>query len=132
MAGFAALLFCFAGGALLAIAMARHQRHSLGRNLDTRARQALRIGGATCWLLALALSIAHWGVAIGITVWMCCLPLLNVPVAIVITYAPRRLVTGIVIASGTAALLTLHALIVGPLNDPFPFAQPASPVSAPR
>lgn len=70
IANLAVLCFGLAGFVALALAMERHARLVLRRELAARARLVLRAAGALSLVLALAIGVGAWRYDVGLVAWL--------------------------------------------------------------
>jgi len=82
--------FAWAGMAALSLAMDRHHAQATGRSEPTRMRRTgLRTAGAFMLIASLGSSVLTYGWGVGTAAWCGWLTAGALPVALLLTYAPR-------------------------------------------
>lgn len=64
------ILLAFSGFVMLALAMKRHQRAMIGRQLSDRERRVARTGGSVVIIASLSLAMVALGFAYGAIAWL--------------------------------------------------------------
>src|SRR5690606_38697707 len=102
-----AFALTFSGFTALSLAMNRHARDVLRRELPIRQRRALRIAGFAILGISLWLAAQATGWSVGTVEWFGMLSVSAVALALALTYAPRIAPAA---ALGLPALAALAAL----------------------
>jgi len=105
----AALMLVYAGWMALCLAMTRHQRPLLQRELGRRASALLRAGGASLLLLGLAAALCAQGWQIGPVAWVACLAVSGIALVLTLPYRPRACLRFAGLALALAPLLAAWA-----------------------
>jgi Protein of unknown function (DUF3325) len=104
-----AFALTYTGLAALAMAMNRHARDALQRELRSAHRFALRVVGAGSLIAALFLTAARTGWAVGAVEWFGMVTAGSVALVLFLAYVPRiaaPLMLGLPALAAAAALLT--------------------------
>jgi Protein of unknown function (DUF3325) len=104
-----AFALIYAGLAALGLAMNRHARDVLHRELRGAQRFALRIGGAGSLIVALFLTVARSGWAVGAVEWFGMVTAGSVIFVLLLTYVPKvavALTLGLPALAAAAVLLS--------------------------
>jgi hypothetical protein len=104
-----AFALSYAGFAALSLAMNRHARDVLQRELPSTQRLALRIAGCGSLAMSLYLMITHTGWPVGVVEWFGMLTAGAVSFALLLSYLPRiaaALALGLPVLAAAASMLT--------------------------
>jgi hypothetical protein len=85
-----ALLLAYGGWLALCMAMPRHQRPLLQRELGILRARALRLGGSLLLGLSFAAAVAGEGWQLGPVAWVACLAVSGIGLVLALPYWPRR------------------------------------------
>ncbi len=85
----AAFCLAYAGLGGLCLAMGRHQRQVLGRELGRWPARALRLAGWCALTVAMVACVQGWGVSVGVVAWFGFLSAAGLALVFVLPYLPR-------------------------------------------
>ncbi|HEY0917528.1 MAG TPA: DUF3325 domain-containing protein [Solimonas sp.] len=103
----AALLLAYAGWMGLCLAMPRHQRPLLQRELDVGQSRGLRLAGWLMLGLSFAAAVAAQGWQLGSVAWVACLAVSGIGLVLALPYRPRGCLRFAVLALVLAPLLSI-------------------------
>ena len=84
-------LLCVPAFAALSLAMDKHHAQALNREMPEGQLWPWRIAGVVLLVLALVVSLHHWGASVAVVAWLGSLTFAALLVGALLTYAPRKL-----------------------------------------
>ncbi|AXQ29356.1 DUF3325 domain-containing protein [Solimonas sp. K1W22B-7] len=102
-----ALALSYAGWVALCLALPRHQRHLLQREVGIGRQRLLRGSGAVLLALAFAAAVAGEGWQLGPVAWCACLAVAGLGLVLAMPHAPRACLRLAVAAPLLALPMTL-------------------------
>lgn len=102
-----ALVLAYAGWLSLCLAMPRHQRPLLQRELGTTSGRLLRAAGAALLVAGFAAAVAALGWQIGPVAWIACLAVSGIALVLALPLAPRACLRAAAVLPPLALLVLL-------------------------